>query len=137
MQQSTSKTFRSPTDCPIPRVRRTGLLSNSSVEKSLTNVTSHASISVGKKASVLPSVACEMGRSIHQDSAMYINEFLTQHRSELFGRLNKFKKENKYKFPWTNNGKIYLRKPHGHLHLQHLKNLKTSLLHQNETFITV
>ena len=63
-----------------------------------------------KKASVLPSVACEMGKSIHQDSAMYINESLTQYRSELFGRVNKFKKENKYKFLWTNNGKIYLRK---------------------------
>ena len=63
-----------------------------------------------KKASVLPSGACEMGKSIHQDSAMYINESLTQYRSELFGRVNKFKKENKYKFLWTNNGKIYLRK---------------------------
>ena len=63
-----------------------------------------------KKASVLPSVACETGKSIHQDSAMYINESLTQYRSELFGRVNKFKKENKYKFLWTNNGKIYLRK---------------------------
>ena len=31
----------------------------------------------GKKASVLPSVACEMGKSIHQESAMYINESLT------------------------------------------------------------
>ena len=62
----------------------------------------------GKKASVLPSVACEMGKSIHQDSAMYINESLTQYRSELFGRVNKFKKENKYKFLWTNNCKIYL-----------------------------
>ena len=64
----------------------------------------------GKKASVLPVVACEMGKSIHQDSAMYINESLTQYRSELFGRVNKFKKDNKYKFLWTNNGKIYLRK---------------------------
>ena len=63
-----------------------------------------------KKAKVLPSVACEMGKSIHQDSAMYINEFLTQYRSELFGRVNKFKKENKYKFLWTNNCKIYLHK---------------------------
>ena len=41
-----------------------------------------------KKASVLPSVACEMGKSIHQDSAIYIND----------------------KFLGTNNGKIYLRK---------------------------
>ena len=64
----------------------------------------------GKKASELPSVACEMGKSIHQDSVMYINESLTQYRSELFGRINKFKKDNKYKFLWTNNGKIYLRK---------------------------
>ena len=41
---------------------------------------------------------------------MYINVSLTQYRSELFGRLNKFKKENKYKVLRTNNGKIYLRK---------------------------
>ena len=34
----------------------------------------------GKKASVLPSVAFEMGKSIHQDSAMYINESLTHYR---------------------------------------------------------
>ena len=49
-----------------------------------------------------------MGKSIHQDSAMYINESLTQYHSELFRRVNKFKKENKYKFLWTNNCKIYL-----------------------------
>ena len=42
-----------------------------------------------------------MGKSIHQDSAMYINESLTQYCSELFGRVNKFKKEDKYKFLWT------------------------------------
>ena len=59
---------------------------------------------------MLPFVACEMGKSIHQDSAMCINESLTQYGSELFGRVNKFKKENKYKFLWMNNGKIYLRK---------------------------
>ena len=64
----------------------------------------------GKKASALPSVACEMEKSIHQDSAMYINESRTHYRPELFGRVNKFKKENKYEFLWTNNGKIYLRK---------------------------
>ena len=62
----------------------------------------------GKKASVLPSVACEMGKSIHQDSAMYLTESLAQYRSELFGRVDKFKKENKYEFLWINNGKIYL-----------------------------
>ena len=63
-----------------------------------------------KKASVLPSGACEMGKCIHQDSAMYINESLTHCRSELFERVDKFKKENKYEFLSTNNGKIYLRK---------------------------
>ena len=41
---------------------------------------------------------------------MYINESLTQCRSELFKRVDKFKKENKYEILWTNNGKIYLRK---------------------------
>ena len=93
----------------------------------------------GKKASVLPSVACEMEKSIHQDSAMYINESLTQYRSELFGRVNKFKKEIKYEFLWTNNSKIYLRKhetSQTFTFTTYLKNLKTSPLHHNETFIS-
>ena len=92
----------------------------------------------GKKASVLPVVACEMGKSIHQDSAMYINESLTQYCSDLFGRVNKFKKEDKYKFLWTIMVRsIYVNmKPHRHLHLQHLKNSKTSSLHHNETLIS-
>ena len=44
----------------------------------------------GKKASMLPSMACEMGKSIYKDSAMYINESLTQYCSDLFGRVKKF-----------------------------------------------
>ena len=43
-------------------------------------------------------------------TCVYINVSLIQRRSELLGRLNKFKKENKYKFLRTNNGKIYLSK---------------------------
>ena len=40
---------------------------------------------------------------------MYIDDFLTQYRSELSEGVNKFKKEKKYKLLWTNDGKIYLR----------------------------
>ena len=92
----------------------------------------------GKKARVLPFVACEMGKSIHQYSALYINKSLTQYRSELLGRVNKFKKGNKCKFLWTNNGKIYL---HKHETSQTFtfttfEEFKTSLLHHNETLIS-
>ena len=59
---------------------------------------------------MLPSMACEMGKSIYKDSAMYINESLTQYRNDLFGRVKKINNQKKFEFLWANNGKIYLRK---------------------------
>lgn len=43
-------------------------------------------------------------------SRIYINESLTGYRKKLLGKINTFKKEHGYKFLWTANGKIYLKK---------------------------
>ena len=43
-------------------------------------------------------------------SKIHINESLTSYRRKLLGRINTFKKENLFKFIWTQNGKIYLKK---------------------------
>ena len=63
----------------------------------------------GKKASQLPTIQKEMGKSITVDSKIHINESLTSYRKRLFGRINAFKHENNFKFLWTSNGKILLR----------------------------
>ena len=41
---------------------------------------------------------------------IFINESLTSARKKLLGRINKYKKDNQYKFIWTNNGKIFIKK---------------------------
>ena len=64
---------------------------------------------VGKKSSNLPSVSAEMGKSILREDKIHVNESLTSYRKRLFGRINKFKQDNNYKFLWTVNGKIHLR----------------------------
>ena len=47
----------------------------------------------------------------HQSSnKIYINENLTRKNKELFNSCLKIKKEKGYKYIWTNQGKIYLRK---------------------------
>jgi outer membrane murein-binding lipoprotein Lpp len=43
------------------------------------------------------------------DSKIFINESLTKYRKRLFGRINEFKRTNKWKYIWTVNGKICLR----------------------------
>ena len=40
---------------------------------------------------------------------IHINESLTAYRKRLFGKINQFKKDHKYKYLWTINGKIHLR----------------------------
>ena len=47
-------------------------------------------------------------RDLSQDpkKKLYISESLTQARKKLFGSINKFKKDNKWKYIWTNNGRI-------------------------------
>ena len=64
---------------------------------------------IGKTAKDLPLIKAEFGTSITTDSKIYINESLTRYRLKLFGRVNEFHKENKWKHVWTVNGKILLR----------------------------
>ena len=45
-----------------------------------------------------------------EDSRMFINESLTQSNKELFKDCLKVKKDNGFKFLWTNGGKIFVRK---------------------------
>ena len=47
--------------------------------------------------------------SIPSGSKIRINESLTVYRKRLFGKIHKFKQDNKFKFLWTGNGTIYLR----------------------------
>ena len=59
-----------------------------------------------KTSSCLPTVK----RHSTKNLKIHINESLTAYRKRLFGKINQFKKEHKFKFLWTTNGKIHLRK---------------------------
>ena len=48
-----------------------------------------------------------MGCMMHQ---LFVNENLTQPRKELFWRTKQKAKDLGYRYIWTNNGQIYLRK---------------------------
>jgi hypothetical protein len=48
--------------------------------------------------------------TIDTTAKMYTNESLTANRRRLFGKINAFKNANNYKFIWTTNGTIHLRK---------------------------
>lgn len=63
----------------------------------------------GKTIKNLPTVMKEFGKSVKNDSKIYVNESLTSYRKKLFGRAYSFKAENNFKFIWTQNGKIMLR----------------------------
>ena len=41
---------------------------------------------------------------------IYISESLTPQRKKLYGDINKFRKEIMWKFIWSHNGRIYLKK---------------------------
>lgn len=58
----------------------------------------------GKKVKNLPSL--NLGNN---NNYIYISESLTPSKKKLFGRANKLKKRLKWKFIWTNNGRIYLK----------------------------
>lgn len=62
---------------------------------------------VKKKAKDLPN----LGLAFEDD--LYISESLTQTRKKLFGEVNKMKKQLKWKFIWTFNGRIFIRKADG------------------------
>ncbi|CAB3998987.1 Hypothetical predicted protein [Paramuricea clavata] len=65
----------------------------------------------GKSVKDLPHIANEIGSSrSNQTGKIYINESLTAYRKKLFGQINSFRKAQDYKFLWTMNGKILLRK---------------------------
>ena len=58
----------------------------------------------GRKISSLPSL------NMSGDNKVYISESLTPFRKKLFGAVNKDKKKLEWKYIWTNNGRIYLKK---------------------------
>ena len=59
----------------------------------------------GRKPSNLPSVKSVL----KTDKKLYISESLTPLRRKLFGSVNDARKTLKWKYIWTNNGKIYLK----------------------------
>ena len=75
-----------------------------------------------KRTKDLPSVACEIeSDAVSQKAQIHINESLTPYRRRLFGRLLQFKPNHGYKFIWTTNGKILLKKI-GDLHFKFFYN---------------
>ncbi|CAH3186819.1 unnamed protein product [Porites lobata] len=71
----------------------------------------------GKRKTIAGKEVGKVGtlRDLSQDpkKKLYISESLTQARKKLFGSINKFKKDNKWKYIWTNNGRIYLKQGDG------------------------
>lgn len=57
----------------------------------------------------LPSIESQPSRSKKSTGKIHINESLTAYRRNLLWKVNEFKKENNFKFLWTNSGKIFLR----------------------------
>jgi hypothetical protein len=45
--------------------------------------------------------------------SIYISESLTPRRKKLYGDINKFRKKLKWKFIWSHNGRIYIKKNEG------------------------
>ena len=63
----------------------------------------------GRKVSSLPALQ-ELNLSVESNNnKIYVSESLTSARKKLFGAVNKLKKTLKWKYIWTNNGKIYLK----------------------------
>lgn len=65
---------------------------------------------LGKLTDCLPSVNAEIGKSVSQPTKVFINESLTAYRRSLFGKIQAYRRQFKFKFIWTTNGKILLRK---------------------------
>ena len=45
---------------------------------------------------------------------LYINEHLTKQRKDLFYAARTVKRENKYEYLWTANGKVFMKKSNVH-----------------------
>ena len=65
---------------------------------------------LGKLTDCLPLVNAEIGKSVSQFTKVFINESLTAYRRSLFGKIQACRRQFKFKFIWTTNGKILLRK---------------------------
>ena len=64
-----------------------------------------------KRTKDLPSVVCEPESAVISHKAqIHVNESLTPYRKRLLGRIQQFKRDHNYKFIWTTNGKILLKK---------------------------
>ena len=91
----------------------------------------------GKKASSIKSLKDLEVQSLDLTKKVYITESLTPTRKKLFGSLNKLKKDLKWKFIWTNNGRIYLKKVENSSRtfkfesIDDLENFKKKELHQS------
>ena len=67
--------------------------------------------SKSKRTKDLPSVVCEPESAVVSHKAqIHVNESLTPYRKRLLGRILQFKRDHNYKFIWTANGKIMLKK---------------------------
>jgi len=62
-----------------------------------------------KTANSIPSIRSDPNVQ-DKHGKVYINESLTPYRKKLFGKLCQYKKQHKFKYIWTTNGKIYLKK---------------------------
>ena len=64
-----------------------------------------------KRTKDLPSVVCEQESAVVSHKAqIHVNESLTPYRKRLLSRILQFKRDHNYKFIWTANGKIMLKK---------------------------
>lgn len=64
-----------------------------------------------KRTKDLPSVVCEPESvAVSHKALIHVNESLTPYRKRLLGRSLQFKRGRNYKFIWTVNGKIMLKK---------------------------
>ena len=64
-----------------------------------------------KRTKDLPSVVCEQESAVVSHKAqIHVNESLTPYRKRLLNRILQFKRDHNYKFIWTANGKIMLKK---------------------------
>ena len=52
-----------------------------------------------------------------EDSRIYVNNFLTFNNRKLLNAAKEFKKQHGYRFLWSKNGKIFLRKAEGDQHV--------------------
>lgn len=62
-----------------------------------------------KTANSIPSIRSDPNVQ-EKHGKVYINESLTPYRKKLFGKICQYKKQHKFKYIWTTNGKIYLKK---------------------------